>query len=148
MAHRPTRRRVLQSALALCSPLALRPAQGCEFITSTLRLTHPWARASLPGATTAIVSMRFDEVRQADRLVGVDTIIASGADIGGPGACPTVDLPIPAGQETLLHEGGTHVRLLGLRYPLQLNRAYPMRLFFEQGGLVLASLSIDYDAVG
>jgi copper(I)-binding protein len=134
----------LQSGLALGLTLVLPSARACEYFSPTLRVTHPWARASAPGASTAVVSMRFDEVSQDDRLVGVQTPVASGAEFAGPGAEPGLDLPIPSGRETLLSETGLHLRLTGLQLPLEVGRSYPLKLTFERGGVVNATLNIDY----
>jgi copper(I)-binding protein len=141
------RRQALQGLAALGTGLLLPQARACEFFTSSLRITHPWTRATLPGAEAAIVSMRFDEVTVADRLIGVQTLVAEGAELGGADAAAALDLEIPAGRETLLSEDGVHLRLVGLRMPLHEGRSYPMRLIFAQGGLVNASLSIDFPAL-
>lgn len=142
----PPRRLVLKAGLAACAAWALPNARACEFFTSSLRILHPWARASRPGDTTAMVGLQFDEVQQADRLIGVQTMVADGAEIAGAGKPGKLDFEIPAGRTTRFDEFGPHLRLLNLRQPLQLNRSYPMRLEFEKGGLILTTLSVDYDA--
>jgi copper(I)-binding protein len=142
--HTLNRRRSLQSGLALGLALVLPAARACEYFSPTLRVTHPWARASAPGASTAVVSMKFDDVSQDDRLVGVQTPVATGAELGGPGAESGLDLPIPSGRETLLSETGLHLRLTGLQLPLEVGRSYPLKLTFERGGVVNATLNIDY----
>lgn len=119
-------------------------ARACEYFSPTLRVTHPWARASMPGATVASVSMTFDDVSQDDRLIGVQTPVASGAELAGPGAEPGLNLAIPSGRVTLLSEGGLHLRLTGLQLPLEVGRSYPLHLTFERGGVVNATLNIDY----
>lgn len=138
------RRSVLHAGLALGAAAVMRPAGACEYFTSTLRVTHPWTRATEHGANWAVLCMKFDEVRQADRLIGVQTAIATGAEMGGVGARREVDFLIPEGQETYLDESGTFVRLLGLKHALEVGRSYPMRLSFEHGGSFDASLTVDY----
>ncbi|OYU99310.1 MAG: hypothetical protein CFE45_13415 [Burkholderiales bacterium PBB5] len=139
------RRAALQAGLALgSSGLLLRPARACEYFGTTLRVTHPWTRATAVGADTAVLCMRLDEVTQSDRLIGVQTPVATGAVMGGPRAGSAVDLPIPAGQETLLSETGTHIRLTGLKFPLEIARTYPLQLVFEKGGVIEATLNVDY----
>jgi len=137
----------MQSALALgLTGVGLR-AQACEFFTSNLRIMHPWTRASGDDDTSAIVSMLFDQVQQDDRLIGVETMIATGAEIVESGenrVQPGMDFFIPKGQETVLSETGTFLRLTGLRMPLDVGRTYPMRLVFKIGGAVPAELSIDF----
>ena len=138
------RRLLLQGAVGSGLVLAGLPVRACEFFASTLRVTHPWTRATPDDATSAIVCMRFDEVMQDERLVGIDTPVATGAELlrgDTPGA---IDLPIPRGRETLLSERGTRLRLTGLTMPLEVGRSYPLRLHFESAGLLRAVLTIDY----
>lgn len=148
MIHLNRRRSVLQAGLAAGLSLTLPAARACEYFSPTLRVTHPWARASAPGASVARVSMKFDDVSQDDRLIGVHTPVASGAELAGPGAEPGAEhglnLAIPSGRETLLSEGGLHLRLTGLQLPLEVGRSYPLKLVFERGGTVNATLNIDY----
>ncbi len=143
-----TRRRLcLQAALAGGLTWAGTPARACEFFSSNLRVTHPWTRASADHDETAIVAMRFDQVERDDRLIGVETMIASGVETvqaGVDGAKAGVDFFIPRGVESELSENGTFLRLTGLRMPLDVGRVYPMRLLFETGGSLRAELSVDF----
>lgn len=139
------RRRVLRAGLAAGAGLLIRPAGACEFFARTLRVTHPWTRASERDATSAVVSMRFDEVSEDERLVGVETPIAEGSELGdAQGGRSPVDLAIPKGRETRLAENGTFLRLTGLQMPLEIGRSYPLRLVFARAGTLRADLSIDY----
>lgn len=138
------RRGLLHAGLACGAALLLPSARACEFFAASLRVTHPWTRATAHDANTAVVCMKFDEVTLDDRLVGVTTPVASGAQMGGISAGPAVDFAIPAGRETLLSEEGTFVRLTGLKLPLEVGRQYPLRLVFAQGGIVESTLSVDY----
>ena len=138
------RRGMLQAGLALGLVSVLPAARACEFFTTHLRITHPWTHASVEGASIAVVSMKFDEVTLADRLIGVTTPVAERAELGGIGAGPNVDFPIPEGRETLLSERGTFVRLVGLKHPLEIARTYPLTLVFERGGSIATDLSVDY----
>lgn len=139
-----SRRRALQGGAALLASSLLPAARACEFFAPTLRVIHPWTQATAPDATSVLVSMRFDDVNQDDRLVAVETPVAESAELRvGERAVP-LPFDIPAGRETRLGEEGTQLRLTGLREPLHLGRAYPMTLHFEKGGVVPASLSIDY----
>ena len=140
------RRDVLRAALAAGAALALpaAPARACEFFCLSMRITHPWTRASAAGATTAVVSMRFDEVTEDDRLIRVETPMAAGAELMGDGPARPVNLAIAAGQELNLSETGLHIRLTGLRQPMEMACTYPLTLTFEKGGVVEADLSVDY----
>lgn len=139
------RRHALQAGLALGTWLWLPRAQACEFVTGTLRVTHPWTRATGPGEDTAMLGMKLDEVSEADRLVLVQTPVAASAAIGGKGAQPVVDLPIGVGQEIVLDERGTYVQLIGLKHPLLPGRQYPLVLGFEKSGVFNATVTVDYE---
>jgi copper(I)-binding protein len=144
--HQQPRRLALQTGLALSLGALLPAASACEFFSPHLRITHPWSRATRPGDSQAIVAMRFDEVTQADRLIGVETPLARAAELHGLPGSPKVDLAIPAGRETLLGESGITLRLVGLRQMLELGRSYPLKLIFAHGGSVQAALEIDFEA--
>jgi copper(I)-binding protein len=142
------RRGLLQAGLGLCAALAVpavRANDTCYFDSPNLRIFHPWTRATGPEDRVAVVCMVFDEVTRADRLIGVHTPVAEGAEIGGPGARPGVDLPIAAGRALELRENGTHVRLLGLKHPLHVGRTYELTLVFEHGGAIPVHLDVDYE---
>jgi copper(I)-binding protein len=141
-----SRRRVLQSGIALCTPWLLPESQAHEIITSTLRITHPWSRATAPGDPFAVLCMKFDEVAQADRLILVQTPVAESAEMGGARAGTTIDFAVPAGEETYLgdHDAGTYVRLLGLKAPIEVGRSYRLVLGFEKGGTHTTTFSVDF----
>ncbi|HKX42676.1 MAG TPA: copper chaperone PCu(A)C [Burkholderiaceae bacterium] len=138
------RRGVLHAGLACCA-LALAPrARACEFFSSNLRVFHPWTHATEPGRDSAAVSMIFDQVTRADRLIAVETPVAEGAEMGGAEARPAVDFAIPEGRESALAVNSTYLRLVRLKQPLEVGRSYPLKLVFESGDVVAAALNVDY----
>jgi copper(I)-binding protein len=98
----------------------------------------------MSSASEARVCMKFDAVQVTDRLIGVETPVAQYAELAGEGVHPAIDFLIPAGEDTELSEHGTHIRLIGLTQPLLNGREFPLRLTFEQGGVVNARLTVDY----
>jgi copper(I)-binding protein len=139
-APRFDRRAVLRGGFALACTLAIPAARACEFQVSTLTIVHPWVRATREGATAATVCMKFKDVFETDRLIGVRTPVATAFELGaGAGA-----IEIPAGRETLLTEAGAELRLLGLQVPLQMGRMFPLTLSFEKGGDVRTDLNVDF----
>lgn len=140
-----TRRAVLQAGLALGAATLLPAAHACEFFTTNLRIYKPWTRAALAGDAFAMLCMTFDEVTLSDRLIAVESPVATHAEMGGTGRGPKIDFPIPAGAETVLSETGAFIRLLGLRHPLEVGRSYPLKLVFERGGVVAADIDVDYE---
>ena len=123
-------------------------AQACEFFAAHLRITHPWTRATAPGETSALVCLRIDEVTLSDRLIQVVTPVADAAEMGGVLLPGPVNVAIPVDEVTQLSEAGPHIRLVGLRHPLEVAREYQMDLIFERAGVVQARLSVDYTRFG
>ena len=137
------RRLALQAASVACLAWAWPQARACNYETGLLRITHPWVRATAADATTALMFMRFDEVNTADRLIGVSTPVATGAEMGGAQAGQAVSIPVPVGNTTELSEDGLHVRLTGLKHQLHAGREYALTLEFERSGTVLMRLTVD-----
>jgi copper(I)-binding protein len=156
-----SRRQALRLGLLALGAAMLAPrARACEFFALNLRVTHPWTRVTAADAPFAIVCMKIDQVRARDRLIGVETPVATSAQIGGISTgvfadrvknlpnphLPMLNLPIEPGQDLIMSEAGVHVRLLGLTQPLLIGRSYPMRLVFEKSGPLEAELNVDYES--
>lgn len=142
---KPARRHALRAGAALGLGLAGVRAHACEFFASTLRVTHPWTRATPDGADHAMVCMTFDEVSEDERLVGVRTPVAARVELVGADGSPLpLDFAIPAGRVTRLAEHGPRLRLVALAMPLELTRTYPLQLEFAKAGVLRADLSVDY----
>jgi copper(I)-binding protein len=138
------RRQALLAALA-CGLTAVAPAtRACDFFSTRLRVYKPWARATDSRDRMAHVFMLFDEVTEGDRLIGVASPVAEGAEMVVAGVGQRIDLPIPAGVDTQLSEAGVFIRLTGLKHPLHLGREYPLTLIFKHGGTVEADLDIEF----
>ena len=142
------RRRLLCAAASLAVIAVIPVGRACEFDADTLTVTHPWTRATAADAAFAVVSMKFINVMTADRLIGVITPVASGAELGGPDGIRALAFEVRPGSSAELAEAGVHLRLTGLRQPLELGRSYPMKLVFERGGIVHAQLNVDFPAAG
>ncbi|MFG6485833.1 copper chaperone PCu(A)C [Roseateles sp. BYS78W] len=143
LAHLPRRHLLIALGAVGIAPRA----RACDFFSSSMRIWHPWTRATRIDADTAKLCMRFDEVRQTDRLIGIETPVAGGARLAGPGApegAQDLSLLIREGQELTLTEDGLHIQLLDLQQPLQIGCTFPLRLVFEAAGTVEAALNVDY----
>jgi hypothetical protein len=141
------RRSILGTGLALAALAAGGRAAACEYFTSTLRIFHPWTRAT-GAATYATVCMKFDEVTADDRLIAVETPLAARVRWIDPRAAvfesDRIDLPIPRGSEIDLREDGPWLRLVGLAQPLLIARTYPLTLVFQRAGVVPVTLTVDF----
>lgn len=72
MTIKPLAAALLAGTLALAAPAL----HAHEFFTGKLTVIHPWTSATEPGQTSAVVSMKFQDVTETDRLVGVRTPVA------------------------------------------------------------------------
>lgn len=142
--HAIVGRQVWRIALAIGATFGATSSLACEFSAQTLTVVHPWTRASEVGATSAIVGLSFQDVREDDRLIAMESPIAEGAEMVGPGLERSLSLAIPAGSTSVLGEHGVQLRLTGLKEPLRVGREYPLILVFEKAGRVQARLSVDY----
>lgn len=142
------RRQFIRAGVA-CGVSTLWPsAHGCQTPLGILTLVHPWTRATTPDATETAVSMGFEEVEAEDWLIGASSSIAEAAELGGQGARKDVRFRIAKGQSSALSEAGTYLKLVGLKFPLEVGRSFPLTLVFEKTGTVQASLSVDYPRFG
>lgn len=138
------RRTALRAGLAFGLAALAPRVRACEYVGQNLRVTHPWTRGTAEGARFAVLCMRFDDVRSTDRLIGVRTPVAGRACMGGADEGAAVDLLLFAGSETVLSETGTHIRLEDLTLQLSVGRSYPLSLEFAKGGVIEATLNVDY----
>lgn len=146
LASRMDRRALLRAALGIGAACLARGAAACEFPTTSLTVVHPWTRASAPGADTAIVSLRFQDIVRTDRLIAASTPVARAVELAGQGFGPAIDFLIVRGEELEFSESGVHLRLVGLLAPLEVGREYPFALEFAAAGRVAAALSVDFAA--
>lgn len=128
--------------LALVSPAPARCAHA--YRVDGLRIDHPLARATPPGARTGVVFLTVDNGGiESDRLVSATTPIAVGVAIhqmtldGGVmrmRAVPSVE--VPPGGRLELKPDGYHLMLLDLKQALKVGERFPLRLTFARVGSV------------
>lgn len=138
------RRSVLRGALGLGVSLLAAPARACEFDAGGYTIVHPWAVAAPPDATATALCMRFTNVVERDRLVGVITPLAPRAELGGAPPGTPLSIDIVPGAELSLAQDGPHVRLLDLKYPVLMGRQFPLSLVFERLGTFPVTMYVDY----
>ena len=137
-AHR--RRWLAAILLAVCGM-----ASAHDFKAGSLVIDHPYATPSLGGVTRGALYFRTlkNTGREADRLIGARTPVASSVEIHSS----TMDgdvmrmrqveaLELSAGSEMKLrHSGGSHhLMLVGLKQPLKEGDRFPVTLRFERAG--------------
>ena len=140
-------------SLAFCCMLAACfAALGAhEYRADQLRIDHPFARATPPGARTGAVFFTVDNAsKEADRLLRASTPIAAGIVLHQMAledgvmkmrAVPSVE--VRAGGRLELKPNGYHLMLLDLKQPLKVGEKFPLTLAFEDVGTVLISVWVE-----
>ena len=113
-----------------------------------VRITHAWARASVPGqkATGAFMTLTANTPLQ---LVGVASPVAGVAEVHEMARDgdvmrmqPVQAIEIPAGGSVTLRPGGLHLMLVGLSAPLRVGEAVPVTLTFEHAGAITVQVPV------
>ena len=140
------RRALLIAGPAIAFGLA-REARAHSYSIGRLRIVHPYAAPSAPGAPGAgYIRLIRNAGPAPDRLVGARTASATAieihamvrdADVMRMRAVPHVDVPA-RGEVALRHDSqpALHLMMIGLRAPLALRDRIPVHLRFEQAGEV------------
>lgn len=139
-------RNPLQSLLLACSLAAL--AAGAAAQEPLVRVTAPWARASVQGQSGTGAFMTLT-AREAVELVGVSTPVAGVAevhemkmegDVMRMRAMPS--LALPAGRAVELKPGGYHLMLMDLKMPLKPETSVPVILHLRDAKGVTSRLEV------
>jgi periplasmic copper chaperone A len=144
---------LIKRSFVLCCALAVPSTALCahEYRTDSLRIDHPFARATPPGAKTGGVFFTVANAgNETDRLLRASTPIAAGVVLhqmavdGGVmkmRAVPSVE--VRPGGRLELKPNGYHLMLLDLKQPLKVGEKFPLTLTFARGGAVLISVVVE-----
>jgi copper(I)-binding protein len=142
------RRRFLSSLAAVglvAFALLGKPASAHDFRLGPLRIDHPYATPTPPGAANGAAYLRGirNTGEQPDRLVGASTPVARSVEIHrsvidaqNVMRMRAIDgIPLPPKAELQLRHGGEHhLMLIDLKQPLKDGDRFPMTLRFEKAG--------------
>ena len=140
-------RPVIAAALAL----AVTAAYGHDYVIGNLRIDHPAARPTPPGARTAGAYFTIQNTgKTGDRLIRIASPAAASVELHSM----TMDgnlmkmraisgIDIPAGGKVALASGGYHVMLVDLSHPLVIGEKLPLTLTFEKAGSVDVSVWVE-----
>jgi len=129
---------------AACLAGAAMPSLAVDYTLQDLRIVHPYARPTPPGARTggAYFTVR-NAGKAADRLTRVASPAARVVEIHSmtmDGTLmkmrPVAGIDIQGGGELALGSGGYHVMLIDLARPLVAGDKVPLTLAFERAGTV------------
>jgi hypothetical protein len=145
--------RSLPLLLALIGPAAqaATPPPPRDYEFDTLRIDAPIARATPPGAKTALVFFTVSNVsNRTERLLRASTPVAAGvvlhqmAQSGGMMTMRAVpSLEIGPGMRLELGPGAYHLMLIELRQPLKPGEQFPLTLTFQRLGTVTTTVTVE-----
>jgi copper(I)-binding protein len=144
----------LSFKLALCAALTLSAAAASahDYAKGSLKIDHPWSRATLHGAAVAAGYLAItNQGPAADRLVSVTSEIAGRVEIhemkvehGVAKMRPLArGLEIKPGASAKLEPGGYHLMFMDLKRPLQAGERFKGTLVFEQAGPVEVEFAVE-----
>ena len=123
-------------------------ANAGEVKHGTLTIKDAWSRAT-PARTGATYLTVFNDGREVDRLVGVESPVADKAELhtssmkDGVMRMRKLDgMEVNPGEPAVLAPGGNHVMLMGLHQPLKEGQSFPVTLIFEKAGKVTVDVKV------
>lgn len=130
-------------------------ASSHDYQLRTLRIDHPFARATPAGARSGAVYLSVENRGDhGDRLVRVSTPVAH-AELhqmsvdGGVMRMRAVDgVDVKPGDRLVLHPGGYHVMLIDLKRPLKAGDNFPLTLDFEKAGAIEVNVVVESISAG
>ena len=134
----------IRLAAVACAMLVAVSALAQQYTLQDLRIDHPYARATPPGAQSGGVYATIENRGTSkDRLVRVASPAATSVELhsmtmdGNVMRMRAVDaLDIAPGAKVTLGSAGYHVMLVGLVRPLVAGDRIPVTLTFEKAGAV------------
>jgi copper(I)-binding protein len=132
------------STFAIC-------AAAHDYTAGTMRIGHPFARATAPGQPAAGGYLKLSNTgTAADRLVSVRAEVSNTVELhtmrmdGDVMRMRQVDaIEVPAGQSVELKPGGLHLMFIGLKAPLKAGDRFPLTLTFEKAGEVKVDVAVE-----
>lgn len=122
-----------------------------DYQAGPIKVGHPWARATAPGAAVGAGYMKITNSGDAPvQLVGATTPAAARVEVhtmsmdgGVMRMRPVPALTIPAQSTVELKAGGLHLMLIGLKKPLVVEDLVPLTLTFSGGLTVNVELYVE-----
>jgi copper(I)-binding protein len=145
--------------LAIAAVAAIAVASGAsahEYQLRALRIDHPFARATPPGARSGGVYLSVENKGdRTDRLLTVSTPVAGTAvlpqmvmDAGVMRMRAVAGVDVKPGDRLVLQPGAYHVMLTDLKRPLQAGETFPLTLGFEKAGSIKVDVEVESMAGG
>jgi copper(I)-binding protein len=139
-------------ALPLLAALVLpQPALAHDYSAGDLRIGHPYARSTPPGARVGGAYLSVDNKgKTADRLLRASTSRAGTTELHSMSMDGNImrmrqvpAIEVAAGASVKLAPGGLHIMLMDLKQPLKTGDKFPMTLVFERAGEVKVDIVVE-----
>ena len=121
-----------------------------EFKVGAIAVSHPYARATVPGQPAGGGYLKLENKGDADRLLSASAGVAGSVELhtmsmdGDVMRMRQVDsIALPAGKTVELKPGGLHIMFMGLKAPLKAGDSFPMKLKFEKAGEVTVDVKVE-----
>jgi len=127
-------------------------AASHEYASGPIKVVHPWAAATTPGATVGAGYMKIVNTGPTPiRLLGAGSPASNKVEIHSMsmdgGVMRMRPLPggliVPANGQVQLKPGGLHLMLIGLKRPLLEAELVPLTLAFEGGVSMNVELRVE-----
>jgi periplasmic copper chaperone A len=126
-------------------------ASAHEYAFGTVKVVHPWTRATPPGAATGAGYLKLvNSGLTPVRLIGGTTPVAQRIEIhvmsmdgGVMRMRPTQGVDIAPGATAELKPGGLHLMLIGLNRQLMPEEMVPVTLMFADGAKISFELYVE-----
>jgi copper(I)-binding protein len=126
-------------------------AYAHDYTLGSIKIGHPWARATTPGAQTGGGYLKLENNGAADRLVSVSSSVSQSSELhsmsmeGNVMKMEMLDkgVDLPAGKTVELKPGGMHIMLVGLKAPLKEGTSFPLKLKFEKAGEITVDVKVE-----
>ncbi|HKW80396.1 MAG TPA: copper chaperone PCu(A)C [Casimicrobiaceae bacterium] len=138
-------------ALAAIAAAYAAAAPAHDYQLRTLKIDHPFARATPPGARSGGVYLTVENNGdRTDRLLSVSSPVAGDVELhrmvmdGGVMRMRAVaGVDIKPGDRLVLGPGGYHVMLGDLKHPLRAGESFPLTLGFEKAGSIEVQVAVE-----
>ncbi len=150
--RRPQRRTTATISMLIAAFFAAAPALAHDFAVESLKIIHPWARATPPGAKVAGGYLLVENTGTApDRLLGASVSIAGRVEIHDMAVTDGVmrmrELPqgveIKPGERIELKPGSLHLMWVDLKQPPKKGETVAGTLRFEKAGELAVEFQVD-----
>lgn len=125
-------------------------AHAHDYTLGVLKITHPWTRATPPGAAVGGGFMKIENAGPADRLISAQAGVSNVVELhtmmmeGNVMRMNKLErgIDLPGGKSVTLQPGGLHIMFIELKAPLKEGEKFPLKLKFEKAGEITVEVLV------